>query len=166
MSPVFQMRFILIATLSQHQTGMGKTKRGKGTKLMAVADGAGFPVALSVRSASPHEVRLVEETLNKRLVEEKLERLIGNRAYDSDPLDKKLAAQGILLNAPHKGNHKKPKKQNGRAPHRYRRRRKVEHLFTWLQNHRRSLMRYDRFLENYIAFIHLACIINFVRNYY
>ena len=59
---------------------MGKTKRGKGTKLMAVTDGAGFPVALSVGSASPHEVCLVEETLEKRLVDEKPERLIGDRA--------------------------------------------------------------------------------------
>jgi transposase len=133
---------------------------------MAVADGAGFPVALSVGSASPHEVRLVEETLDKRLVEEKPERLIGDRAYDSDPLDKKLAQQGVLLIAPHKGNRKKPKTQDGRALRRYRRRWKVERLFAWLQNYRRILVRYDRFLENYLAFVHLACIVIFVRNYF
>ena len=83
---------------------MGKTKRGKGTKLMAVADGAGFPVAISVGSASPHEVKLVEKTLDDRLVDENPERLIGDRAYDSDPLDEKLAKQGILLIARHKSN--------------------------------------------------------------
>ena len=48
--------------------GVGKTKRGKGTKLMAVADGAGFPVAISVGSASPHEVKLVEKTLDDRAI--------------------------------------------------------------------------------------------------
>src|SRR5262245_20966685 len=37
---------------------VGKTKRGKGTKLMAVADRAGFPVAIHPASASPHEVTL------------------------------------------------------------------------------------------------------------
>jgi hypothetical protein len=41
----------------------GKTNRVNGTKLMAVVDGAGFPLALSVGSASPHEVALVEDTL-------------------------------------------------------------------------------------------------------
>ena len=142
---------------------MGKTKRGKGTKLMAVADGAGFPIAISVGSASPHEVRLVEETLNKRLVEERPERLIGDRAYDSDPLDERLAEQGVMMIAPHKSNRKKPKTQDGRVLRRYRKRWKVERLFAWLQNYRRILVRYDRFLENYLAFVHLACIVIFLK---
>src|SRR5262245_46819459 len=34
--------------------GVGKTKRGKGTKLMAVADRAGTPIALYVTTASPN----------------------------------------------------------------------------------------------------------------
>jgi len=98
---------------------VGKTKRGKGTKLMA--DGAGLPVAISVGSASLHEVKLVEETLDKRFMEKKPKRLIGDRAYDSDPLDEKLAEQGILLIAPHKSNRKRPKTQDGRELHRYHR---------------------------------------------
>jgi len=44
-------------------SGVGETKRGKGTKLMAVADGAGLPLAIYATSASPHEVTLVEDTL-------------------------------------------------------------------------------------------------------
>jgi transposase len=108
----------------------------------------------------------VEETLGSRFMEEKPERLIGDRAYDSDPLDEKLAEQGILLIAPHKRNRKKPKTQDGRALRRYRKRCKVERLFAWLQNYRRILVRYDRFLENYLAFVHLACIIIFIRNYF
>ena len=35
--------------------GVGKTKQSKGTKLMALADGACFPLAISVGSASPKE---------------------------------------------------------------------------------------------------------------
>ena len=108
----------------------------------------------------------MEETLNKRLVDEKPERLIGDRAYDSDPLDEKLAIQGIRLIAPHKRNRKKPKTQDGRVLRRYRRRWKVERLFAWLQNYRRILVRYERFLENYLAFVHLACILIFIRNYF
>jgi transposase len=133
---------------------------------MAVADGAGFPVAISVGSASPHEVKLVEKILDNRLVDENPERLIGDRAYDSDPLDERLAQQGILLIAPHKRNRKKPQTQDGRVLRRYRRRWKVERLFAWLQNFRRILVRYDRFLENYLAFVHLACIVIFVRNHF
>ena len=65
--------------------GVGKTKRGKGSKLMAVADGAGLPIAVCVTSANPHEVKLVEQTLEKRFIEEVPDLLIGDKAYDSDP---------------------------------------------------------------------------------
>src|SRR3712207_7286402 len=37
--------------------------RGKGTKLMALADGSGLPLAVCAASASPHEVTLVGATL-------------------------------------------------------------------------------------------------------
>jgi transposase len=144
--------------------GVGKTKRGKGTKLMAVADGAGLPLAISIESASPHEVRLVEGTLEKRFVEEAPQRLIGDRAYDSDPLDERLREQGIELIAPHKSNRSKPATQDGRVLRRYRRRWKVERLFAWLQNFRRIQTRHDRILENYLAFVLLGCMLILLRS--
>jgi hypothetical protein len=55
---------------------VGKTKRGKGTKLVAVADGSGLPVSINTASASAHEVTLVEETLDKSFIEEQPDRLI------------------------------------------------------------------------------------------
>ena len=145
---------------------MGKTKRGKGTKLMAVADGAGFPLAISVGSASPHEVKLVEDTLDKRFIEEMPERLIGDKAYDSDPLDERLQQQGVQLIAPHKSNRKKPATQDGRVLRRYKRRWKIERLFAWLQNFRRIQVRHDRILNNYLAFVLLGCMIIFLRNHF
>ena len=59
---------------------MGKTKRGKGAKLMALADASGLPLSVCAASASPHEATLVQETLDGRFVSEKPERLIGERA--------------------------------------------------------------------------------------
>jgi hypothetical protein len=56
--------------------GVGKTKRGKGTKIMAVADRTGLPVAIHVASASPHEVTLVEATLAQRFTRALQTRLI------------------------------------------------------------------------------------------
>jgi hypothetical protein len=47
---------------------VGKTKRGKGSKIMAIADRQGRPVAVHVESATPHEVTLVHATLAERLV--------------------------------------------------------------------------------------------------
>ena len=107
---------------------VGKTKRGKGTKLMAVADGAGIPVAIHATSASPHEITLVEATLEQRFVAAKPERLIGDRAYDSDRLDAQLQTQGIAMIAPHKSNRIRNATQMPKL-RRYRHRRTVERLF-------------------------------------
>ena len=72
---------------------MGKTKRGKGAKLLAVADRAGLPLAVRVGATTPHEVTLVEATLEARFLTAMPARLIGDRAYDSDPLDALLAPE-------------------------------------------------------------------------
>ena len=109
-------------------------------------------------------MKLVEDTLEKRFIQEKPERLIGDKAYDSDPLDESLQNQGIEMIAPHKSNRKKPATQDGRPLRRYKRRWKVERLFAWLQNFRRIQVRHDRFLENYLAFVLLGCLIIFLRN--
>ena len=145
---------------------VGKTKRGKGTKIMAMADRAGLPIAIYLESASPHEVTLVEDTLDKRFIEEMPERLIGDKAYDSDPRDERLQIQGIEMIAPHKSNRKKPATQDGRVLRRYKRRWKIERLFAWLQNFRRVQVRHDRSLSNYLAFVLLGCIIIFLRNHF
>src|SRR5207244_4049404 len=57
---------------------------------MAIAGGHGFPVACDVASASPHETKLVEGTLQHRFTRAWPERMIGDTAYDSDPLDRQL----------------------------------------------------------------------------
>lgn len=74
---------------------MGPTKRGKGTKIMVIADEGSLPVAVSVDSASPHEVTLVEETLARQFVSKNPDRLVADRAYDSDPLDALLLKRGV-----------------------------------------------------------------------
>src|SRR5947209_20165366 len=43
---------------------VGKTKRGKGTKWMVLVDGAGTPLGALLDSASPSEVKLLEQTLD------------------------------------------------------------------------------------------------------
>jgi transposase len=144
---------------------VGKTKRGKGTKVMAIADRAGLPLAVHVKAASPHEVTPVEPTLAACVVNERPERLIGDKAYDSDPLDEHLAEQGIELIAPHRANRRKPKTQDGRPLRRYKRRWKVERLFAWLQNFRRILVRHEYYADNYLGFVQLGCTIILLRWY-
>ena len=87
---------------------VGPTRRGKGSKIMAIADRHGLPVACSIASASPHETKLVEATIEQRFTRAKPERMIGDRAYDSDPLDQRLLQKyRIRLIAPHKYNRRR-----------------------------------------------------------
>ena len=77
--------------------GVGKTKRGKGCKIMALGDAHGLPISIHTEAAAPAEVKLVEVTLKRRLVKEKPLRLIADRAYDSDPLREQMLEEEILL---------------------------------------------------------------------
>jgi transposase len=131
-----------------------------------VADGAGLPLAVYTENASPHEVRLVRKTLTGRFTEAAPERLIGDKAYDSDPLDKELREREVELIARHKSNRKKRPTQDGRSLHRYKRRWKVERLFAWLQNFRRIPVRYEYHDANYLGFVHLGCMLILLRAYF
>lgn len=125
---------------------------------MAIADGNGLPVAIGTASASPHEVTLVEETIDNCFLDEAPPKIIGDLAYDSDKLDKKLKDERhIDLIAPHKRNRKK-RTQDGRPLRRYKRRWMVERLFSWLHNFRRLVTRYERSADNFLGFLHLGCI--------
>ena len=141
---------------------MGPTKRGKGSKLMAVADGHGLPLAVDVASASPAEVRLVISTLEARFIPELPERLIGDKAYDSDPLAEQLAEGGVELIAPNREN-RRVKTQDGRPLRRYKRRWKIERLFAWLQNFRRVVNRWEHNVLNFLGFVQLGCIVILLR---
>ncbi len=130
---------------------------------MAIADRSSLPLAVHAASANPHEVTLVGETLSERFVKKCPSRLVGDRAYDSDPLDEALLGEGIEMIAPHRRNRKKAKTQDGRKLRRYKRRWKVERLFAWLGNFRRLVVRYERRVENYRGFVHLGCVVILLR---
>jgi transposase len=111
-----------------------------------------------VASASPGEVRLVEATLDDRFIDAYPPRLIGDKAYDSDPLDLQLADEfGIELIAPHRDNRVRPATQDGRALRRYKRRWVVERFFAWLHNSRRLVTRWERHVENFVGMLQLGC---------
>ena len=147
--------------------GVGKTKKGKGTKWMVVVDGQGIPLASHLDSASPSEVKLLERTLEDIDVIEAEdadgpphpERLILDRGYDSDPLRVRLAERGIEMICPHRKNRRRARTQDGRKLRRYKRRWKVERTFAWLGNFRRLVVRYERTMRMYRAFFHVACLL-------
>lgn len=91
--------------------GVGKTKKGKGSKLMAMVEADGLP--------------------NARVVNPLPERLIDDQAYDSDGLDANLAEQGTEWIAAHRKG--RSRTQDGQLLRRKKRRWKVERYLVWLQ---------------------------------
>ena len=164
---IFDERFTLDwRPHKKRDLAVGKTKRGKGTKIMAITDSNGLPMAATVGSASPHEIKYVNSTIESSFIKEKPKYLIGDKAYDSDPLDTQLLKDyGIELIAPHRRNRKSKKTQDGRKLRRYVRRWKIERLFSWLQNYRRVLVRFEYHVQNFLAFVLLACSIMLLRQF-
>ncbi len=79
---------------------VGPTKRGKGTKIMAMADAAGLPLGIHVEAASPHEVILVEPTLAACVIDTPPKRLIGDKAYDSCTSPEDAGSSPFCVNHP------------------------------------------------------------------
>ena len=85
--------------------------------------------------------------------------MIGDAAYDSDPLDQCLRDQhDIRLIAPHKNNRSRKPTQDGRELRRCCRRWKIERLFAWLHNFRRLVTRWEYYEANFLAMIQLGCL--------
>ena len=93
------------------------------------------------------------------------DRLVYDRAGDSDPLRARLRRRGVELVCPHRANRVKPPTQDGRKLRRYRRRWKVERTFAWLGNFRRLVVRYERRVAMYRAFFHVACVLITLRQF-
>ena len=132
------------------------------TKIMAVADRNGLPIAAGIASGERHESQLVEATIEARATKAMPRRLIGDKAYDSDPLDKQMRQMSIEMISPHR-TRKRPKTQDGRTLRRYRHRWKVERLFAWLGSFRRLVTRWEYKAENFCGFLRLGCAILLLR---
>jgi len=156
------------ATFAPAQGGgdeIGKTKRGKGIKIMAIVDRHGLPLSVSTHAANHHEVTLVQLSFDFYMIEAKPDNLIGDRAYDSDKLDEELREEGVEMISPHKNNRRKLKTQDGRKLRRYERRWLVERFFAWLQWQRRLLIRWEYYAHNFFGFVQLAAMMILLRQF-
>ena len=129
---------------------------------MAVADRNGLPLAVWTAPGQRGETTLVRDTLRGRFLNALPQRLIGDRAYDSDGLDAELKELGIEMIAPHHPTRKRIT-QDGRQLRRYRRRWHVERLFAWMMRFRRLVTRYEHNASNFLGFVKLACLVILLR---
>jgi transposase len=134
---------------------------------MAMADGNGLPIAIGIAGGPRHEAPLALETLGNRFVRGQLVRLIGDKAYDSKPLEKALDKRGIALLAPLRGGIRatRSRKLDGRVMRRYKHRWLIERFFSWLMRWRRLVTRYEHKAENFLGFVELATALILLRRF-
>lgn len=144
--------------------GIGKTKVGKGVKIMVLVDARGLPVAIDTAPANRHESHLVQQMFDFMLSDDTPERIIGDKAYDDDRLDDALADDGIEMIAPHRANRRPENKtQDGRPLRRSTRRGTVERTIAWLQHFRRLCIRWERSTALFQGFLHFSCTLLLLR---
>jgi len=135
---------------------------------MMVSDGNGVPIGLYLDSAHHHEIRLAEATLKTVRVPQRRGRprtrpkeLVADKAYDSRSFRIWLRRRGIkpTIATIHRKSRKRRRGRPIRVGEGYRRRWIIERCFGWMNNYRRLVVRYDRYLHIYRAFCLIAFII-------
>src|SRR5215831_16962762 len=142
-------------------TGANPTDRGKkGTKRSLLTDGGGIPLSIMVAGANRHDKVLLEVTLDSAMVprpkpsEDTRQHLCLDRGYDYATSREEAANRGYEVHIPlPRGEERSQPYAEGSKP----RRCVVERTHSWLNRSRRLLVRWEKKVENYLAFLHLAC---------
>lgn len=131
---------------------MGRSRGGLTTKIHALVDAGGLPIALKLTEGQAHDGRSAAdmfETVRAGDV------LLADRAYDSDKLRSALADRGAWGNIRAMPQRKTKPAFSATL---YRQRNLVERFFNKLKQFRAVATRYDKRPENYLAGIQLASI--------
>src|SRR6516165_6501867 len=149
------------APLGGEQTGKNPTDRGKiGTKRSLLTDGQGVPLGVAVSGANVHDKRLVEETIKSMPIKRPKpsakdpQHMCQDKGYDFPDVRELVAEYGYTAHIPARGTD--PAKQKKMPGYRARRW-VVERTHSWFNRFRRLLIRWEKKVANFKAFLHFAC---------
>jgi transposase len=129
---------------------MGRSRGGLTTKIHALVDACGLPIALKLTEGQAHDGRSAQDMLGTL---DAGQTLLADRTYDSDALRETLAERGAWANIrAMPGRKTKP----AFSPFLYRYRNLVERFFNKLKHFRAVATRYDKNPENFLASVKLA----------
>jgi transposase len=129
---------------------MGRSRGGLTTKIHALVDANGNPIALKLTEGQAHDGRSAADMLDGIGTGQIL---LADRAYDSDALRETLAARGAWANV-------KPMPGRVNIPafssFLYRYRNLVERFFNKIKHFRAIATRFEKHDANYLALVKLA----------
>ena len=131
---------------------MGRSRGGLTTKIHALVDANGNPIALKLTEGQAHDGRSAADMLDGIGAGQVL---LADRAYDSDALRETLAARGAWANI-------KPMPRRVNIPafsaFLYRYRNLVERFFNKIKHFRAVATRFEKHDANYLALVKLAAV--------
>jgi putative transposase len=128
------------------------------TKLHAVCDGRGKPVAFVLTEGQASDYRGAALLLNCL---PQAKEMLADRGYDGDWFREALRARGIMPCIPPRKNRKEPIDYDKTL---YKQRHKIEIMFGRIKDWRRIAMRYDRCAHTFFSAICLASAFIFYLN--
>ncbi len=131
---------------------MGRSRGGLTTKIHALVDAWGLPIALKLTEGQAHDGRSGEDMLDalpRRCV------LLADRGYDSDALRAKIAEQGASANIRPLDRRIDPPAFSARL---YKKRNRVERFFNKIKHYRAVATRFDKHDANFLASVKLAAL--------
>ena len=138
---------------------MGRSRGGLTTKIHALVDADGLPIAVTLSEGQAHDGRSAGPMLSGLGPGQTL---IADRAYDSDALRAAMTAQGAWAHVnPVSRRVSKP----AFSPFLYRYRNLVERFFHKLKHFRAIATRYEKYAANYLALVKLAATRIWLRAY-
>ncbi len=140
------------------EQAIGRSRGGRTTKVHAVTDDVGRPLAFTVTPGQTHDLVGVA-ALMKRIPTPR--RLIADRAYDARRFRDWLAARGCEAVIPPNPTRKHPHSYDRLA---YRSRNVIERMFCRLKDFRRIATRYDKRADTFLAAILIAATITWWLN--
>lgn len=153
------------APLGGPETGKNPTDRAKsGTKRHVVCDQRGAPLGLAITGANRHDKKLALRVVDAMRIarpapsKQQPQHLCADKGYDFADVRAGFEQRGYTAHIP----------QRGMPPRTGRRRHKpkrwvVERTHSWLNRHRRLLVRWEKSDKNYAALIHFAFSIQLYR---
>ena len=129
---------------------MGRSRGGLTTKIHALVDANGNPIALKLTEGQAADGKSASDMLSNLSAGQTL---LADRAYDSDALRKSLADRGAWANVrPMPGRVNIP----AFSPFLYRYRNHVERFFSKIKHFRAIATRFEKHDANYLALVKLA----------
>jgi transposase len=149
------------APLGGKKVGKNPTNRGKlGTKQSVLTDGDGVPIGVAVEGANRNDFKMVKEILTSIPIQrptptpEKPQGMCLDNGYDFDEVRELLAEFGFTAHIRARGEEAQAiKREAGYRARRW----VVERTHSGMNRFRRLLVRWDKKVGNYLAFLHVAC---------